>query len=434
MTRNPARVASVLLLAAVAGTSIAIASAKEPSGYTMIGLGLLDPEDPNKIIGYTPGLTLLYDLSEQPVHIRKRNDPTKRRPYRRATTQNGLDVLVLDEGGTISRSVDALDKYNFLVNRPLPACYRRSKCSGIWLDFDRGKRGGPGWYTVYARQAGKFAEVGPDPDTDTWEVSIHDNIDGWVPRFIPAKKDDRSVEDLGYITRHKRLHPLFRFSEMEGSQLNTSCNQQVEERQIDKLLVELRAFAKLGAEASVQPTIPLPFAKTILRFLGVDAEVKAEASAEGEVTFDRQTTTETAIMYGAANESWETKSIRIERVREGDSAAEPLYRHYGNMLVRKVYHCEGNTKDYMLNANFTIFLGGIDVAVDFEDPLPPINFNAHVVKQIGLRADPQFPAMISLDGQEDYDRLMAFLLVERGLPRSVAHFIMKEINLSNSLD
>jgi hypothetical protein len=77
----------------------------------------------------------------------------------------------------------------------------------------------------------------------------------------------------------------------------------------------------------------------------------------------------------------------------------------------------------------------MNATVDFEDPLPALNINHQVVENIiGLQPSPEYPALVSLKGQKDYNKIMSYLLLEKGLPRSIAAFIIKEINLSPPLD
>lgn len=407
-----------------------------PDAYTTIGLGGLDPKD-KSIVTYVPGLTLLYVLGDDTVPVRKHNDPTKRRPYKQAITQDGIKLLILDEDDSIERDVSTLRKFQFLVNRALPACKRLDVCiaHNIWEKFDAGKRGGSGWYTIWARQGGKFMSHSPSPDDQFWEVKILDNIDGWVTRYIPAKKNNRSIEDLGYITRLDRPHPLFCFSEVEGVHLNTDCNETVKELTAKDILAEIKVFGKLGAEVTAEPKIPLPFGKHILKFLGVDAEIKAEASIEGDAAFSYSRNSEAVVSYGAQGQCWESKSVRIGRVSDDSITSSPNYVHYGNMLIKKIYDCEGDVKAKLRNVNITIYLGDIGSPVDFKDPLPPLNLNQEVIKVVvGLKPNPEYPALTSITGQNDYDKLMSYFLLKKGLPRSIATFIIREINLSPPLD
>ena len=424
------------IFAALCGTADSVLGSP-PAAYTTIGLGGLNPASRTDIVAYVPGLTLLYELGQQSVNVRKRNDPTVRRPYRAAVTQDGITLLLLDDTNTIERRVSKLARFEFLVNRPLPVCMRPDGCAALnlWNRFDAGKSFGIGWYTVWPRQGGKFIAESPDPDEPFWEVEFLDNLDGWVRRVIPSKKEHRSVEDLGYITRLDRPHPLFRFEEVAGKRLTTQCTETVRKLSRDDLIAELRVFGKLGAEIAAQPNIPIPFGNKLLKFLGVDAEIKAEASIEGSATFTMKRESETEIRYGAVGQSWVTKSVRFERVREDRSLISPEYEHYGNILIKKIYACEGDVRTYMRNVNITIFLGDMNAAVDFEDPLPALNINHQVVENIiGLQPNPEYPALVSLKGQKDYNKIMSYLLLEKGLPRSIAAFIIKEINLSPPLD
>ena len=52
----------------------------------------------------------------------------------------------------------------------------------------------------------------------------------------------------------------------------------------------------------------------------------------------------------------------------------------------------------------------------------------------GLQPNPEYPALVSLKGQEDYNKIMSFLVLKKGMPKSIAAFIIKESNLSPPLD
>lgn len=423
----------VLLASAVQSSLSDADHATAPEGYTNIGLAAPDPEDKTKIITYVPGLTLLYEIGQHPVMIRRRSNALESRPYRPALTQNGISVLILDEGGSLQTDVKNLHKFDFLVNRAVPVCAWLDKCVALdlWKLFDAGLRGGPSWSTVWARQGGRF--LSRQPDDLFWKVEFLDNLEGWVTRYVPAKRGPRSIEDLGYITDLRRPHPLLRFSEARGKYLNTQCNEAIRELRVDDVLTELNAFAELSVSVSAEPQIPLPFAKQLLKFIGVEATVKAEVVASGEVTFKTRKETAVTLSYGADGQSWTTKSVLIERA--GETGAALTYKQYGNMLIKKVYHCEGNTTVNMTNANFTIYLGNVGVPIDFDNPLTPLNLHRDSIASLtGLQPSDRFASLTSIRGQEDYDKLMSYLIMKEGLPRGVAAFIVKEINLSPALD
>jgi hypothetical protein len=97
--------------------------------------------------------------------------------------------------------------------------------------------------------------------------------------------------------------------------------------------------------------------------------------------------------------------------------------------------CEGDVKTELRNVNITIYLGDIGSPVDFDDPLPPLNLNQEVIEEVvGLKPNPEYASLTSIRGQNDYDQLMSYFLQKKGLPRSIATFIIKEINLSPPLD
>ena len=181
------------------------------------GLGALDPSDQTAIFSYLPRLTLLFELGDETIQVRQQTAPQNMRPYRRAITHDGIEVLVLDDGVSINRKVENLKKYKFLVNRLMPICRRPEDCGKInlWENFKSGLRRGPGWYTVEASQGGKFPEDADEPthvkgDNTIWAIQLHDNVSGWVKRYVQSPRGPHNIEELGYITRLDRRHPLFR--------------------------------------------------------------------------------------------------------------------------------------------------------------------------------------------------------------------------------
>lgn len=409
------------------------ATSTKPEAYTTIGLGGLSPENKTQIISYVPGLTLLYNLGETPIKVRKQNDVNLRRKYTKATTHNGIELLLLDEGDTLNRNVGNLDKFHFLVTRAIPVCRKADSCvtTDIWRHFDQGRRAGKGWYTVWPRQGGKFLSSPSDIDESFWKVKLLDNVEGWVERYIPAKKGGISTEDLGYLVRMDRHHPLFKFTNSSSETLTTSCSQKTKTIEIDTIEGDFSAYAKVGAEISAEPKSKLSFAQNILKFIGVNTKLKAEVSAEGKVQYSFKDTNITELTYGIDGGSWHFNVVKVERYNEKSSK----YDHYATILVKKVFKCEALDAVSMTNANFQIFLGDYGVPVDYKEPLPMLNMSKDTLgKVIGLNGDHEYPSLISLKGQDDYEVIMNYFQFKRGLPKAIAAYLVKEINRSPPLD
>ena len=408
------------------------------------GLGALDPSDRTAIFSYLPRLTLLFKLGDKTIQVRQQTAPLNKRPFRRAITHDGIEVLVLDDGESINRNVENLKKYKFLVNRLMPICRRVEDCKNIdlWEKFESGKRRGEGWYTVEASQGGKFIEDKDEPthvmsDNTIWAIRLHDNVSGWVTRYVQSQRGPRNIEELGYITRLDRKHPLFRVYRNPSETLETRCGQETRTLSVSEFTKYVELFALVGGELGVD-NVPLPFANRLLKLFGVEGKIEAKASAEGRVTFKAQTENTETVIFGASGQSWVTRTFNVRRLMVDDSNSSQ-YKDYGIIVSRVTYDCDGQTRSAMRNAAFTIYLSDGDEPIDFENPMPILNVKPDLIQQLGLKP-PDYPrnvsqpALVGLRGANDHERLMSFLTTERGLPRSVAAAIITEINRSGSLD
>lgn len=407
--------------------------ASKLEAYTTIGLGGLHPQDKTKIITYVPGLTLLYDLSKKHITVRKHTNVHLRRKYIKATTHNGIELLLLDEEGTLNRKVDNLDKFDFLISRAIPVCRKIETClsTDIWKQFDAGRRGGNGWYTVWPRQGGKFLSNSLNPDTRFWNVKLLDNADGWVKRYIPAKKSTRSTEDLGYIVRLDRPHPLFKFTDIQLSELSTTCNEEKKLINVSTVKTDINANIKVGASIQVEPKSKLSIATQLLKFVGINSKINAEASASGDIKFNFLNTNKKELSYGVKNGSWEFKTVRVDRLDEENKKLN----HYATILIKKVFKCEALEKTHLKNASFKIFLGDYGVPVDFNNPLPLISLSSDSIKNIfNFKKQSNFPSLISIGNQDEYEKAMNYFQLKRGLTKAISAYIIKEINRSHPFD
>lgn len=406
------------------------------------GLGALDPTDRTAIFSYLPRLTLLFELGDNTIPVRQHSAPLNKRPYRPAITHDGIDVLVLDDGESINRKVENLKKYKFLVNRLMPICRRVEDCRNIdlWEKFESGLRRGPGWYTVEASQGGKFIEDEPthiQGDSTIWAIRLHDNVSGWVTRYVQSQRGPRNIEELGYITRLDRRHPLFRVYREPTETLETRCGQETKTLSVREFTKNIELFALLGGSIGVD-NIPLPFANKLLELFGVEGKIEAKVSAEGRVTFKAQTESTNTVIFGASGQSWITRIFNVKRLVVDDPNGSQ-YKDYGKVISRVTYDCDGQTRSAMRNAAFTIYLADGDEPIDFDNPMPNLNVMPSLIRELGL-SPPDYPrtvsqpALVGLRGANDHERLMSFLTTERGLPRSVAAAIITEINRSGSLD
>lgn len=437
-----------LAIASVLLASIFVASADAQQQLDAYidgsGLGALDPSDRRAIFAYLPRLTLLFDLSEETTRVRQQTAPLSRRPYRGAITHDGIEVLVLDDGESINRQVDNLKKYKFLVNRLMPVCRRFEDCRNVdlWSRFQSGLRRGPGWYTIEASQGGRFVGDADEPTlaeagSTIWAIRLHDNVSGWVTRYVQSQRGPRNIEELGYITRLDRKHPLFRVYREPSEILETRCGQEIKTLSVNEFVGNIELFARVGGGFSVD-NIPLPYANRLLQLFGMEGTIEAEASLEGRVTFKAQSENTNAVTFGASGQSWVTKTFSVKRLMADDRNGSH-YKDYGIVISRITYECDGQTRSAMRNAAFTIYLSDGDETIDFGNPMPDLNVKPDLVHQLELQP-PDYPrtvsqpALVGLRGANDHERLMSFLTTERGLPRSVAAAIITEINRSGSLD
>ena len=96
------------------------------------------------------------------------------------------------------------------------------------------------------------------------------------------------------------------------------------------------------------------------------------------------------------------------------------------MLMKKVYTCKGAqlaSLDYI-----SILL------VPAEDPesTQQIVVTPDTIKNLNLPQDDRFASLVSLDDQFQYFKLLDYLVISEEIPKAIANYIIKEINLSTA--
>jgi hypothetical protein len=390
-------------------------------GYLREGTFALNPQDKRQIFLYVPGMTPIYSMGEEDVLVG--TAPFSDRPkkaYRLVITQDGIRALILKDSIRFTNS--ALADFDFVINRRIPFCRELEAFPDIWNKFSQLDEG-PGWFALYARNAGKVLEV----SEDKYKVRM-----AFAPAlgpqegYIPKTRDGRSIEELGYLTFLDTMSAGYRFKEVLQRELSTACSERNITRDSEKLFTEIQGYLQTKVGVSIDPTSFLAgkLASKVIKYLGLDASISLEAFLKGEFKRTDETETVRTITYGAEGESWVVDSVEIDKKTEpGIDDATP-YRNIGSMLIKKVYTCKGAqlaSLDYIS----ILLIPARDLENTQEIVLTP-----QTIRNLGLPRDDRFASLVSLNNQFQYFKLLDYLVIEEGLPKGIANYVIKEINLS----
>ena len=400
---------------------VSFSRASAYDGYLQEGTFALNPEDKRQIFLYIPGMTPIYSMSSEDVLVG--TAPflgTPKKPYRLVRTQDGIRALILKDSIRFTEST--LAEFNFVINRRTPFCRDLQTFPDIWGKFSKLDEG-PGWFALYARNAGEILQV------------LHDKYrvrmafapalgpqEGYIPRF----RNGRDIEELGYITVLRDFLPDYQFNDTPQDELSTACSAKNITRDREKLFTEVQGYLQTKAGVSIDPTSILAgrLAKKVIKYLGLDASITIEAFLKGEFKRAHETETVTTITYGADGESWVVKSVEINQKTGLGVDSDNRYKAIGSMLIKKVYTCKGAqlaSLDYI-----SILL------VPAEDPesTQQIAVTPDTIKKLALPQDDRFASLVSLDNQFQYFKLLDYLVINEEVPKAIANYIIKEINLS----
>ena len=392
-------------------------------GYLKEGTFALNPEDKRQIFLYIPGMTPIYSISSEDVLVGTAPFSGKpKKPYRLVRTQDGIHALILKDSIRFTNS--ALAEFDFVINRRTPFCRDLEALADIWNKFSKLDEG-RGWFALYARNAGKVLQV----QDDKYKVRMAfapalGPEEGYIPRY----KNGRDIEELGYLTLLRDFLPDYQFTDTLHAELSTACSEQTITRDREKLFTEIQGYLQTKAGVSIDPTSLLAgrLAKKIIKYLGLDASITVEAFLKGEFKKTDETETISTITYGAEGESWLVKSVEINQKSILGADSDKPYKTIGSMLVKKVYTCKGAqlaSLDYI-----SILL------VPIEDPedTQQIVLTPDTIKTLNLPQDDRFASLVSLDNQFHYFKLLDYLVINEDVPKAIANYLIKEINLSSA--
>jgi hypothetical protein len=392
-------------------------------GYLKEGTFALNPEDKRQIFLYIPGMTPIYSISSEDVLVGTAPFSGKpKKPYRLVRTQDGIQALILKDSIRFTNS--ALAEFDFVINRRTPFCRDLEALSDIWNKFSKLDEG-RGWFALYARNAGKVLQV----QDDKYKVRMAfapalGPEEGYIPRY----RNGRDIEELGYLTLLRDFLPDYQFTDTLHAELSTACSEQTITRDREKLFTEIQGYLQTKAGVSIDPTSLLAgrLAKKIIKYLGLDASITVEAFLKGEFKKTDETETISTITYGAEGESWLVKSVEINQKSILGADSDKPYKTIGSMLVKKVYTCKGAqlaSLDYI-----SILL------VPIEDPedTQQIVLTPDTIKTLNLPQDDRFASLVSLDNQFHYFKLLDYLVINEDVPKAIANYLIKEINLSSA--
>jgi hypothetical protein len=392
-------------------------------GYLQEGTFALNPEDKRQIFLYIPGMTPIYSISSEDVLVGTAPFLGRsKKPYRLVRTQDGIQALILKDSIRFTEST--LAEFNFVINRRTPFCRDAQTFPDIWSKFSK-RDEGPGWFALYARNAGEILQV------------LHDKYrvrmafapalgpqEGYIPRF----RNGKDVEELGYITVLRDFLPDYQFVDTPQDELSTACSEKNITRDRERLFTEVQGYLQTKAGVSIDPTSILAgrLAKKVIKYLGLDASITIEAFLRGEFKRADETETVSTITYGADGESWVVKSVEINQKTGLGVDPHNSYKGIGSMLMKKVYTCKGAqlaSLDYI-----SILL------VPAEDPesTQQIVVTPDTIKNLNLPQDDRFASLVSLDDQFQYFKLLDYLVISEEIPKAIANYIIKEINLSTA--
>ncbi|MBW1677340.1 MAG: hypothetical protein JRJ79_12215 [Deltaproteobacteria bacterium] len=398
-----------------------LSTVRSYDGYLREGTFALNPEDKRQIFLYIPGMTPIYTISLEDVLVGTAPFSGRpKKPYQLVKTQDGIQALILKD--SIRFTDSALAEFNFVINRRIPFCRDLQTFPDIWNKFSKLDEG-RGWFALYARNAGEILQV------------LHDKFrvrmafapalgpqEGYIPRY----RNGRDIEELGYITVLRDYLPDYQFKDTLQDELSTACSEKNITRDREKLFTEVQGYLQAKAGVSIDPTSVLAgrLAKKVIKCLGLDASISVDAFLKGEFKKTDETETASTITYGADGESWVVKSVDIKQKTGMGVDSNTRYKTIGSMLIKKVYTCKGAQ---LANLDYVSIL-----LVPAEDPesTQQIVLTPDTIKNLGLPHNDRFASLVSLDNQFQYFKLLDYLIINEEIPKGIANYIIKEINLS----
>ena len=400
-------------------------TANSQEAFLKKGTTALNPEDGKTLFLYIPGYTLLYDLGEV-KNIGSQAFGT-REQYQLATTQDGVQVLVRTPD--IRTDIEKIsDQYHFLVNRRMPLCEHEDICRNIWNDFSDTSDEGVKWSALWPRTAGNFLD-----QEDGGIRKVSDSIGGaWEEGYIPTKKDRLRLEDAGFISLLNRKYPLFRFTEKNIDELSSPCGSERSTRNEKTLFREIETYAKaslntkIGVDESILGALPKQFVSSVLSFLGLEANISAEAFISGNWREEATQENESSIIYGDRTQQWLVKTIDIKRRSDGE---DDVYHPFGSAMIRKVLECEAGQPTEMTFASFLLTL--VPESTETVPTPAIINLNTEMINNLELSNRSLDKGLVSINTQTSHNKLVDFFL-RNNIPKSIANQFIKEINVAEA--
>ena len=392
-------------------------SAVAQEAFLRKGTVALNPNDEQTLFLYVPGYTLLYNLGERrPIRSRTFR---RQETYRLATTQDGIRVLVRE--ADIRTDVEVLENYHFLVNRRMPLCDTMDDCNDIWRRFSTVGDDGENWIAMWPRVAGRFEAFSDSDNKELCAVPMGDSLKVFASiggseenGFIPTKaKNNLRLENSGFITLLKCQHPVYFFREKIIEDLTSTCAQERSRRTIGSLWNGIQNYRRDSTFVEFG---------VFLSFLGLGARVeKFEEFRQGN---NDERITEISINYGKADEEWQVKVVEIDR-RSDDNPEG--YLPFGKIVVRKVFKCQAGQPTEMTFASFFVDVLPMN---EEEEPIDfTIRLNEDTITDLKLPNDNLDGGLVSINKQFEHYKLLDFFLRE-GVPKSIANFFIKEINVA----
>ena len=407
------------------------------------GTTALNPNNKQTLFLYVPGHTLLYHLGEI-EEIRRKRDKKKEK-YQHAKTQDGIDVLL--RKADIREDISVLIKNShFLVHRRMPFCHTRDTCSTIcdhtWRHFSTDRDEGKNWEAIW-RATGRFEAFADSKnrglcaflDDDSPKVPISLKVrasfnskenEGCIPRkFIWKTRNgeignELKLEEAGFITLlNCHQYPAYSFEENAVADLTSPCNKKRSQKTIKSLWKAIENYTTSSIDAELGIHVELG---KLLSFLGFGAGVKAkfeEIKKIGQGNNDEEMEI-ISTDYGKVDEEWQVKFVEIRRPPY-DNSENSLF---SKAIVKKVFKCQAGGPTEMTFASFF-------VPMDEGNPIT-INLDKKIIEEeLSLPSGNVNGGLVSINNQSHHYKLLDYLL-EKRIPKGVANFFIKEINVAKA--
>jgi hypothetical protein len=207
---------AIIFIVAIFYIQPTVAFAQASPYYTVYRTWAIAPRDTHnagKIIAFLPRRYLLH------VENRHSFDKISGKEYVRATTQDGADVLVLNDSVSRRPYSQSIGRHEVIFNIGFHLC----KATGCVTDED----------TTFPVQRGDAFEIDATKGQDGFFYLKGSRPDGEFGGYI-SKEVLSTMEQVGQITRADDPHPRYKIDKFKSELLELSCGEKLEHRDYRK--------------------------------------------------------------------------------------------------------------------------------------------------------------------------------------------------------